>query len=148
MAAAYAIICAVDGSPQIFFEDLFDLNDGNRYHHNSGDLKWRDEIAKIIWAHQAMNWKAKDVNQNYLYPYKVRTSTLENPLPAYDDPINFNDSDILVIERESRAIIAINDNGATGGGVWVNSGFPAGTVLVDYSGQIPNTTTEIGRAHV
>ncbi|WP_315818156.1 alpha-amylase family glycosyl hydrolase [Paraflavitalea speifideaquila] len=61
LAAAYAITFAVDGSPQVFFEDLFNVGSlGKRYSHqptSTTNLPVRDEIANIIWCHQKLNFK-------------------------------------------------------------------------------------------
>ncbi len=128
LAPAYAVACAVDGTPDIFIEDLFKLNTGTRYTHdpqNTSQLQTRDKIANIIWAHQVMDWKS--------FPFKVRTAAIENP--AY---VQLNGGDLLVIEREGRALITVNDNGANDGQVWVNCGFNIGTQLHDYSGHFPD----------
>lgn len=118
LAAAYAIACAVDGSPQIFFEDLFDIGTrGNRYTHNpksDTSLRMRDDIAFIIKAHQKMQWKSGD----YLVPLQS--------------------ADHLIIERRGRAIIGVTDNWNTWQGSWITTSFPPGTRLFDYAGSSGN----------
>ena len=51
-SAAHAIILAVDGAPQIFFEDLFDIGyNGNRFSHqptNATELPVRSDIENLI----------------------------------------------------------------------------------------------------
>lgn len=115
LAVVYGIILAVDGAPQIFFEDLFDVGyTGKRYSHqpfSETDLPIRSDIANLIWCHQNLRFKQG--------AYFVRWQA----------------QDALVIERGGRALIALNDNWNT----WQNlngvqTTFPDGTPLKDYSG--------------
>lgn len=115
LSVVYGIILAVDGAPQIFFEDLFDIGyTGKRYSHqprSETDLPVRSDIANLIWCHQNLRFKQG--------PYLVRWQA----------------QDALVIERGARALIALNDNWNT----WQNlngvqTNFPDGTQLRDYSG--------------
>lgn len=115
LSVVYGIILAVDGAPQIFFEDLFDIGyTGKRYSHqprSETDLPVRSDIANLIWCHQNLRFKQG--------PYLVRWQA----------------QDALVIERGGRALIALNDNWNT----WQNlngvqTNFPDGTQLRDYSG--------------
>ncbi|HVU58098.1 MAG TPA: alpha-amylase domain-containing protein [Puia sp.] len=121
IAVAYAVAFAVDGSPQVFFEDLFDLeNTGKRYTHmpsNTTDLPVRDAIANIIWCHQKLNFKKG--------AYKVRWQA----------------QDLLIIERgynagpeNSYAIIGVNDNWNTWQNATIQTDFGANVQLHDYSG--------------
>lgn len=121
LAAAYAITFAVDGSPQVFFEDLFDIGGtSKRYTHqptSTADLPVRDAIANIIWCHQKLNFKKGS--------YKVRWQA----------------SDLLIIERgykagpeNSYAIIGINDNWNTWQSATIQTDFGANVQLHDYSG--------------
>jgi alpha-amylase len=114
LPAAYAVMMAVDGSPQVFFEDLFDIGGtGKRWTHlptNTTDLPVRSKIANIIWCHQTLSFKAG--------AYKVRWQA----------------PDLLVIERSARAIIGVNDNGSSWMNCWIDTDFAPGTVLKDYSG--------------
>jgi alpha-amylase len=114
LSAAYAIIMAVDGHPQIFFEDLFNIgNTGKRFTHrpsNTTDLPARSDIVNLIWCHQNLRFKDG--------AYRVRHQS----------------GDHLVIERERRAIIGINDNWSSWQNHWVFTGFAPGTRLKDYSG--------------
>ncbi|MCI5058356.1 MAG: DUF1939 domain-containing protein [Flavobacteriales bacterium] len=115
--AAHAIAFAVDGSPMIFMEDLFNLSNGNRYSHwptNHTDLPIRDALANIIWCHQKLNFKNG--------AYKVR----------HQDP------DHLIIERSGKAIISANDNWSTWQNAWIQTDFAPGTQLHDYSGANSN----------
>lgn len=114
-SVAHAIILAVDGAPQIFFEDLFKIGyDGNRFSHSpsdTSDLKTFSDIENLIWCHQNLRFKEGS--------YAVRWQA----------------ADALVIERTGKALIAVNDQWTT----WQNlnevqTSWADGTVLVDYSG--------------
>lgn len=111
---AYAVALAVDGSPQIFFEDLFDLHStGRRWTHhptNSVHLPARDWLANQVWCHQKLNFKDG--------AYKVRWQA----------------SDLLVIERSARALIAVNDHFTAWQTATVQTDFGANVWLHDYSG--------------
>lgn len=123
LSAAYAAALAVDGSPQIFFEDLFNLgNTGKRYTHSpksSTDLPTRSDLENLIWCHQNLNFKAG--------AYKVR----------------YQATDHLVIERSTKAIIGINDNYSTWQNNTVSCDFAPGTVLKDYSGANGTSTVTV-----
>jgi alpha-amylase len=121
LAAAYAVTFAVDGSPQVFFEDLFNVGStGKRYSHlptSTSNLPVRDEIANIIWCHQKLNFKKGS--------YKVRWQA----------------SDLLIIERgyksgpeNSYAIIGVNDNWNTWQNANIQTDFGPNVQLHDYSG--------------
>ncbi|MEA3444041.1 MAG: alpha-amylase domain-containing protein [Bacteroidota bacterium] len=120
-SAAYAIIFAVDGNSMVFFEDLFNIGStGKRWSHEPvslTDLPVRSDIENIIWCHQNLDFKSG--------PYNVRHQA----------------ADLLIIEREGKAIIAINDNSNTWQGTWVQTSFLPGTVLIDYSGANSGTKT-------
>ena len=123
LSAAYAAMFAIDGSPQIFFEDLFNLgNTSKRYVHspkNSTDLPVRSDLENLIWCHQNLQFKQG--------AYKVRWQA----------------ADHLVIERSTKAIIGINDNYSTWQNNTVSCDFPAGTVLKDYSGANGTATVTV-----
>ncbi len=132
LAAAYAIACAVDGSPQIFFEDLFTLNTTTRLSHqptSSVDLPVRDEIANIIRCSKKFDFPSG--------AYKVRTAGNGE---FYTQGAN---NDALVIERSAKALIGASDSWATEQIIWVNSDFPAGTVLKDYGGSYAGVTRTV-----
>src|SRR5204863_3978903 len=117
--AVYAIAMAVDGSPTIFFEDLFDIEGtGRRWTHhpdNPAELPARDWLVNLIWCHQKLNFKDG--------AYLVRWSA----------------PDLLVIERSGRAIIGANDNWDTWRSASIQTAFGANFPLHDYSGaQITN----------
>ncbi|WP_426061332.1 alpha-amylase family glycosyl hydrolase [Hymenobacter sp. B1770] len=123
LSAAYAAALAVDGSPQVFFEDLFNIgNTSKRYSHSpksSTDLPVRSDIENLIWCHQNLKFKQG--------AYKVRWQA----------------ADHLVIERSTKAIIGINDNFNTWQNSTVSCDFPAGTVLKDYSGANGTATVTV-----
>jgi alpha-amylase len=116
--AAYAVAMAVDGSPQIFFEDLFDIGtSGNRWSHDPASgtaLPSRDYLTNLIWCHQKLNFKDGS--------YKVRWQA----------------EDLLIIERSGQAIIGISDNWDTWQSATISVDFANGTQLHDYSGANAN----------
>ncbi len=114
-SVCHAITMAMDGSPLVFFEDLFLIGyDSSRYTHDPTDpteLKLNEDVANLIWCHQNLRFK----EGAYLVRWQAQ--------------------DALVIERENRALIAVNDHftqwqNLTG----VQTAFPDGTQLKDYSG--------------
>jgi hypothetical protein len=123
MSTAYAVIFAMDGNPQVFFEDLFDIGyNGNRWSHNpktSSTLPVRDDLVNLIWCHQALDFKSG--------PYQVPHAS----------------ADYLVIARAGKAIIGITDSWSTWQNQWVYTGFAAGTVLKDYSGANGTATVTV-----
>ena len=81
----------------------------------------RSDIVNIIWCHQNLDFK----DGSYL--------------------VRWQESDALVIERDSKAVIAVNDHwnnwkNLTG----VQTNFSDGTVLRDYSGANTQTITVYG----
>lgn len=129
LSVAYAIALAVDGAPQVFFEDLFNIGYlGNRFSHRptiDSTLPVRSDIANLMWCHQNLRFKEG--------PYLVRWQA----------------ADALVIERSGKALIATTDNWTT----WQNlngvqTSWPDGTVLVDYSGANSGTRTVYGGGKV
>ncbi|UOQ53308.1 alpha-amylase family glycosyl hydrolase [Hymenobacter cellulosivorans] len=123
LSAAYAAAMAVDGSPQIFFEDLFNVgNTGKRYSHSpksAVDLPVRADLENLIWCHQNLRFKDG--------AYKVRWQA----------------ADHLVIERSTKAIIGINDNFSAWQNSTVSCDFAPGTVLKDYSGANGTATVTV-----
>lgn len=123
MNSAYAVIMAMDGNPQIFFEDLFDIgSQGNRFNHDPKSitsLPARGDLINLLWCHQNLDFKSG----------------------AYQVP--FSSADYLVIARAGRAIIGITDSWSTWQNQWVNTGFAPGTVLKDYSGANGTSTVTV-----
>ncbi|MFN0032166.1 MAG: alpha-amylase domain-containing protein [Flavobacteriales bacterium] len=129
MSTAYAVIMGMDGNPQIFFEDLFDIGyNSNRWTHDpksASSLPVRDDLANLIWCHQNLNFKVG--------PYMVPHTS----------------ADYLIIERAGQAIIGTTDNWDTWQTEWIHTSFEPGTVLKDYSGangEITVTVDENGWA--
>jgi alpha-amylase len=129
LSVVYAIALAVDGAPQVFFEDLFNIGYlGNRFSHRptvDSTLPVRSDIANLMWCHQNLRFKEG--------PYLVRWQA----------------ADALVIERGGKALIATTDSWAN----WQNltgvqTSWPDGTVLVDYSGANTGTRTVYGGGKV
>ncbi|GAB2954447.1 hypothetical protein GCM10027048_19830 [Hymenobacter coalescens] len=114
LSAAYAVALAVDGAPQIFFEDLFNVGGtGKRFSHlptSATDLPVRPDLENLIWCHQNLRFKDG--------AYRVRWQA----------------QDHLVIERSARALVGINDSWDQWQNHTVETDFAAGTRLKDYSG--------------
>ena len=131
LAAAYAAITAIDGNPQYFFEDVFNIqNTGKRFSHlptSTTDLPERSDLVNILLAHQKLGFKDGD--------YGVPTSVSGNPFYAKGSA-----GDHLVLERKGKALIGITDKFNTGAdttndeAVYVRCSFPIGTVLYDFTG--------------
>ena len=123
LSPAYAVLMAVDGSPQLFFEDLFNIGStGKRYSHSpksATDLPVRSDIENLIWCHQNLRFKDG--------AYKVRWQA----------------ADHLVIERSTKAIIGVNDNFSAWQNSTVTCDFAPGTVLKDYSGANGTSTVTV-----
>lgn len=129
IAAAYAVIFGMDGTPTVFFEDLFDIGTtSKRFTHlptSTTDLPQRSDIANLVWCYQNLNFKGGS--------YLVRWQA----------------ADAVVIERSGKALICANDNytawqNLTG----VQTAFADGTTLKDYSGATTTTRTVYGGGKV
>ena len=108
---AYAAAFAVDGSPMVYYEDLF-VNDGSdRFKADPDILPTRPYLGNLIWVHQKLNFKDG--------AYKVRYQ---------------GSPDLLVIERSGHALIGLNDHGSQSLDAWVQTDFAPHTRLHDYSG--------------
>ncbi|WP_310392675.1 alpha-amylase family glycosyl hydrolase [Hymenobacter sp.] len=123
LSPAYAVMLAVDGSPQLFFEDLFDIGStGKRYSHSpksATDLPVRSDLENLVWCHQNLRFKDG--------AYKVRWQA----------------ADHLVIERSTKALIGVNDNFTAWQNSTVSCDFAPGTVLKDYSGANGTATVTV-----
>lgn len=134
-AAANAIIAAIDGNPCFYIEDVFDIFSQNkRWTHlptSETDLPLRADVANIMKAHQALNFKDGD--------YGVPTAQGGANAPFYS---NGSSQDHIVFERSGKALIGVTDayfftnNNTTDQQVWitVNNAWAPGTTLYDYSG--------------
>ncbi len=108
---AYAAAFAVDGSPMVYYEDLF-INDGpDRFKADPKAIKTRRFVENLVWCHQKLNFKDG--------PYKVRFQ---------------GSPDLLVIERGGKALIGLNDHGGKTLSAWVPTDFGPHVRLHDYSG--------------
>jgi alpha-amylase len=114
-SVAYAIALSVDGSPEIFFEDLFNIGYlSNRFSHHPtvpNELPTHSDMENLLWCHQNLHFKDG--------AYFVRWQA----------------ADAFVAERQNKALIAVNDHYT----VWQNlvgvqTSFADGTILTDYSG--------------
>ncbi len=128
LSAAYAVALSLDGSPQVFFEDLFDVGTtGQRFSHapdNPAQLPLRSDIVNLLWCHQNLRFKEG--------AYRVRHQS----------------ADHLVIERSAKAIIGINDQWTAWQNHTVNCDFANGTVLKDYSGANGTATATVNNGRV
>lgn len=133
MPLAYAMAFAVDGSPQVFFEDLFDIGGtSKRWSHeptNSTNLPVRNSVEKIITLHQQLDFKSG--------AYKVRSTAGGGNVWF---PPGSSDQDLLIIERSGKALVGLNDNGTTLQEAWVDTDFPPNTILVDYTGYVSGSS--------
>ncbi len=112
---AYAAAFAVDGSPMVYYEDLFINSGPDRFEADPATLPVRDYVVNLIWAHQKLNFKDG--------AYKVRYQ---------------GSPDLLVIERSGRALIGLNDHGSEHVAAWVQTDFGPHVRLHDYSGANPD----------
>lgn len=105
---AYAFAITVDGSPQLFFADLFE---NYLVSAPADQLVSRPWMLNLLWCHQKLAFKSGD--------YFVR----------YQDS-----QQLLILERGARAIVAINNDGSAWHDAWISTAFPPNTQLHDYSG--------------
>ena len=123
LSAVYAAALAMDGSPMLYFEDVFNVGNTSKRFTNSPksttDLPTRDDLVNLVWCHQNLHFKDG--------AYKVRWQA----------------ADHLVIERSTKAIIGINDNFTTWQNSTVSCDFAPGTVLKDYSGANGTATVTV-----
>jgi alpha-amylase len=123
LSAAYAVMLAMDGSPQLFFEDLFDIGyNGNRWTHDpksATSLPARSDLTNLLWCHQVLDFKSG----------------------AYQVP--YADGDYLIIARAGKAIVGVTDSWSTWQNKTVYTGYPAGTILKDYSGANGTATVTV-----
>jgi alpha-amylase len=119
---AYAAMMAVDGSPQVYYEDLFKTDDpATRKRADPKAHLTRPYVENLVWCHQKLNFKDG--------AYKVRFQ---------------GSSDLLVIERAGKAVIGLNDNGTAAQKATVQTEFGANVPLHDYSGSTADDVTTDG----
>jgi alpha-amylase len=107
---AYAFAIAIDGSPEFFFGDLFNINLQNAA-PDASEIVTRPWVENLLWCHQKLAIKGGD--------YFVRYQGSQQ---------------LLIIERGARAIIAINNDGDSWHDAWISTAFFPNTQLHDYSG--------------
>jgi alpha-amylase len=112
---AYAVAITVDGSPQFFYDDLFQNYPATRASANADTLPTRPYIENLVWCHQKLAFKGGD--------YFVRYQSSQQ---------------LLIIERGARAIVAINNDGRAWHSAWISTAFFPNTRLHDYSGSRPD----------
>lgn len=142
--AAYAAAIAFNGSPMVYFEDLFDIGTtGKRWSHmpqSETDLPVRKDIENLVLAHQKLQFKWGD----QFFP----TNYVGGTAPFY---LSGSAGDHFVIERRGRAIIGVTDafssttTNANDQQVWVNVADASwiGKALYDYSGAHGVTTSVV-----
>lgn len=134
MAAAYAVIMAMDGNPIVFFEDMFNIGTtGKRFTHlptSTTDLPNWNDIDNLVKCHQKLQFKEGT--------YKVRSAE-----PGAWYPGGSSSNNHLVFERSAKAIIGVNDQYSTDQELWIDSDFAPGTILMDYSGANGTMTSTV-----
>jgi alpha-amylase len=111
---AYAVAMTVDGSPQLYYEDLF-RNVAPWVLNSTADaIPTRPWLVNLVWCHQKLAFKSGD--------YFVR----------YQDS-----QQLLILERGARAIVAINNDGTNWHSAWISTAFYPNAHLHDYSGTCP-----------
>lgn len=124
---AYAAAIAVDGSPMVYYEDLF-INYGSaRFNVDPAALPTRDYLVNLLWCHRMLQFKDG--------AYKVRFQ---------------GSPDLLIIERSGKALIGLNDHGSQWLSIRVQTDFGPRVRLHDYSGGNQNDaeTDENGRFEI
>jgi len=115
-ALAYAVMAAVDGSPQVHYEDLFVNFPPQRDSVDAKAIPTRSYVENIVWCHQKLEFKAG--------AYKVRYQGSQQ---------------LLIIERSAKAIIAVNNDGENWHNSWIPTDFGPNIELHDYSGTRPDS---------
>jgi alpha-amylase len=108
---AYAAAFAVDGSPMVYYEDLFANFGPDRFKADPKTLLARDYLLNLIWCHQKLDFKDG--------AYKIRYQ---------------GSPDLILIERSGKALIGLNDHGSQWLSAWVQTDFGPHVKLHDYSG--------------
>jgi alpha-amylase len=112
---AYAVAMTVDGSPQLYYEDLF-TNVAPWMNATTAEaIPTRPWLVNLVWCHQKLAFKSG--------AYFVRYQQSQQ---------------LLILERGARAIVAFNNDGAAWHDAWISTAFFADTQLHDYSGTCPN----------
>lgn len=112
---AYAVAMTMDGSPQLYYEDLFTNVAPWVNATTAADIPTRPWLVNLVWCHQKLAFKSGD--------YFVRYQQSQQ---------------LLVLERGARAIVAINNDGASWHSAWISTAFFPNTHLHDYGGACPD----------
>jgi alpha-amylase len=108
---AYAFAMTIDGSPQLYYADLF-KNVVPWCDSTTVDaIPTRPWMENLVWCHQKLAFKSGD--------YFVRHQDSQQ---------------LLILERGARAIVAINNDGSAWHDAWISTAFPPNFQLHDYSG--------------
>jgi len=111
MPLAYAVAMTIDGSPQLYYEDLFRNVAPWVTSTTASEIPTRPWLENLIWCHQKLAFKSGD--------YFVRYQSSQQ---------------LLILERGARAIVAINNDGSSWHSAWISTAFFPSTQLHDYSG--------------
>jgi alpha-amylase len=122
---AYAAAFAIDGSPVVYYEDLIVNSGADRRKQDPDNLRLRDYLVNLVWAHQKLDFK----DGAYRVPFQ-------------------GSPDLLVLERAGKALIALNDNGVAAQSATVQTSFGPHVRLHDYSGSNPHDVTTDGQGRV
>ena len=122
---AYAAAFAIDGSPVVYYEDLIVNSGADRLRQDPDNLRLRDYLVNLIWAHQKLDFK----DGAYRVPFQ-------------------GSPDLLVLERAGKALIALNDNGIAAESALVPTSFGPNVRLHDYSGSNAADVTTDGQGRV
>ena len=127
MPLAYAVAMTVDGSPQLYYEDLFTNVEPWITATTAHAIPTRRWLTNLVWCHQKLAFKSG----SYFVRYQ-------------------GSQQLLILERGARAIVAINNDGTHWHGAWIETAFPPHTRLHDYSGTRPHHiwTDGHGRVHI
>ena len=112
---AYAAAFAVDGSPMVYYEDLFVNHGTARFKADPAAHPTRDYLVNLVWCHQKLQFKDG--------AYKIRYQ---------------GSPDLLVVERSGKALIGLNDHGSRWLSIRVQTDFGPRVKLHDYSGAVAN----------
>jgi alpha-amylase len=114
---AYAAAMTIDGSPQVYYEDLFDNDDvGVRDKADPGNPKLRDYLKRLIRLHQRLKFK----DGAYKVPFQ-------------------SSRDLLILERSGKALVAMNDHGTASVAPPdpIQTQFGPNVQLKDFMGTVP-----------
>jgi alpha-amylase len=109
----------------VYYEDLIVNSGADRLRQDPDNLRLREYLVNLIWAHQKLDFK----DGAYRVPFQ-------------------GSPDLLVLERAGRALIALNDNGIAAQSAVVQTSFGPNVRLHDYSGANPDDVSTDGEGRV